>query len=275
MKKIIFILFILLVLIINIYPETNDRKQILEFAKYLKSKGEYYRAITEFMRLNNYYPDNSYYYSNLKNIAECYLRANHYKESIQVWKRVLKEKNKDWESTYNIAKIYNKINYFYESNDHINSQLKLYSKKKKDKLIKLSINNDFYLSNYNNVNNKLKKLSAESLKTKKRVKKILNHNTPLRYKSRTIGAILASIIPGGGYFYTGKYETGIAAMTLNGLLGWATYSSFRDGKDSLGGTFGVLFASFHFGSVYGTLQAVDGYNRKLKLELAKKVEFLK
>lgn len=269
--KILIIIFILISFKSN--AQNSNIEKMESFANHLKAKGEYYRAITEYMRINNYFPENRMHVSNLRRIAECYEKAEHYKEAIGIYKSILNNKKNDWRSVQSIAKSYNNMDYFYESNQFINMYLDVFNKNKNDTLLSLSIYNDFYLGNYDKIDTKVRNLSNNN--NKKRIKEILNKHTPLKYKSRTKAGILALLVPGGGYLYTGKYETALAAFTLNSLLGWATYNSFKNEDNSTGITFGVLFISFHFGSVYGSLQSTDHYNKHLKLDLVEKVNFLK
>jgi hypothetical protein len=41
------------------------------------NEGEYYRAITEFKRINNYFPNDKSYLNNMQKIADCYELGGH------------------------------------------------------------------------------------------------------------------------------------------------------------------------------------------------------
>ena len=51
-----------------------------------------------------------------------------------------------------------------------------------------------------------------------------------KYKKPALGGILG-VVPGLGYLYAGHKQTFVSAFLLNGLLMYATYSSFEAGND--------------------------------------------
>ena len=113
MKKII------ISLIIFIFATQTSSAQDLEkqkrFAQELFEKGEYYRAITEYYRINSYFPDNPDFLKNYVRIATCYSLADHLLESNEVYNKVLEFDSLNWNAVFNIANNFRRISYYDES----------------------------------------------------------------------------------------------------------------------------------------------------------------
>jgi hypothetical protein len=128
------------------------------------------------------------------------------------------------------------------------------------------------LDKVENAKQELYEVQTKKLEYKKvELLDIIKKNLPLPYKKRRT-AIICSLFPGGGYFYTGYTQTGISALLLNSILGYVTYNSFKNERVGTGIVFGIFTASFYFGSYYGSLQTVDKYNIHLKKQFKYKLK---
>lgn len=103
-------------------------------------------------------------------------------------------------------------------------------------------------------------------------RKILENALPLKTKSPAVSGIL-SIIPGAGYAYTGHKQTALSAFIVNGLLAYATYTSFRTENYGVGILAGVFNLSFYIGNIYGSAQSAKRYNQRQKETIIRKLEF--
>ena len=83
------ILILLIFLELSACLFSQDIVAMKRFANQLMQKKEYYRAITEYNRINSYFPNNSDYIENLGNIAKCYSEGGHYPESINTYKDMI------------------------------------------------------------------------------------------------------------------------------------------------------------------------------------------
>lgn len=95
-------------------------------------------------------------------------------------------------------------------------------------------------------------------------------------KKKDKNSVLAgslSIIPGLGYAYTGHTQTAITAFLLNSLIGYATYSNFKNHNYGMGILTGVFNLSFYFGNIYGASKSAKRYNEQKKLTLINKLEY--
>ena len=267
MKKIFFFFFILF--ISSLFSQ--EIQKMKKFADHLMQEEEYYRSITEYERINSYFPDNSEYIENLIKIAKCYYLADHFIESVDSYKNILKIEPRNKEAIFNIIKTYSQISYFYESNDEIEKYLYKFNGKERDELLLYSALNFIYLEKYDEAIEQLDSIKNTDLQKKSNeFKKIILNNTPLDYKKKSTAILAGILIPGSGYIYTKRYQTGFASLIVNSILFYMTYDCFKNDKEGLGIMSGIFFASFYMGSIYGSIQVVDYYNKEIKINFTKK-----
>lgn len=73
-------------------------------------------------------------------------------------------------------------------------------------------------------------------------------------------AAVLSIVPGGGYLYTGRYrDAGISFVLVSAGAG-ASWESFDNGLNVLGAVLAIVSAGFYSGSIYGSVGAAHKYN---------------
>jgi putative component of membrane protein insertase Oxa1/YidC/SpoIIIJ protein YidD len=92
----------------------------------------------------------------------------------------------------------------------------------------------------------------------------------IKKKSPTFSKISSAIIPGMGYIYNGHVMTGISALIINSLLGYATYSSFKSGNNGIGILTGILNLGFYFGNIQGSGKSAireNQYNKEVIIKM--------
>ena len=94
----------------------------------------------------------------------------------------------------------------------------------------------------------------------------------LKDKSPKLAGII-SIIPGAGYAYTGHKQTAVSAFIVNGLLAYATYSSFRNKNYGMGILTVVFNFSFYLGNIYGATKSAKRYNEQQRKSIINKLIF--
>lgn len=270
MKQFLINMMIIILCTFNLLNAQDLKKQI-RFANELFNAGEYYRAITEFYRINSYFPENEYFIDNYYKIAKSYYLGGHLVESNNIYKKILTLNKNNWESIFNIAKNYNEMSYYSESNIFINENLNIFFSSRRDSLLFISAINHINLSEYQLAEKKFHMINTDEILMLQAgiYVKNLNENLPLKCKNKVTGIIIGSIIPGGGYFYVNRYQTGLSAIFVNLLFGYATYNSFKNDNYSLGFTLGIFSASFYLGSIYGTMQAIQNYNKSIQINFLK------
>lgn len=243
-------------------------QQLQSFAQQLKNEGEYFRAITEYKRINNYYPQNEYYLCNMKEIADCYNLGGHKLEAINEYTNILQVDKLDMFASFQIAKLLHELAHYYESNDHIFNSMENYNDSFKDTLILMSGINYVYLKDFVKAKNSFEMIPATSplLSTKKLFVSYLD--TIPSNKNRKIAGFLNLFIPGSGYIYTGKFETGFATFITNTLFATLLYKSVKAEEYNSAVLAGLFFTGFHVGSVSGAKQSADNWNKLNHREFA-------
>lgn len=81
-----------------------------------------------------------------------------------------------------------------------------------------------------------------------------------------------SIIPGLGYLYTGHKGSALTSFLVNGLLGYATYTSFDKKNYGIGAICGFLNLSFYIGNLNGAARSAHRYNQTKKNKTIRTLE---
>ncbi|MCP3924235.1 MAG: outer membrane protein assembly factor BamD [Desulfobacterales bacterium] len=97
----------------------------------------------------------------------------------------------------------------------------------------------------------------------------LTRGNDLNYKSPTLSGIL-SIIPGGGYIYSERYRDAFISFLFNGLMIYATVEAFDSGNEGLGSILAFIETGFYSGNIYGSYNAAEKYNRKIRRDFIKR-----
>jgi len=239
---------------------------------YIRSAGEYQRYIFTKDRKNDLYA--------LFQIAKCFRRSKLFDLSLEYLNQaILKSKNQSLTDSLTLAKAathlllendalflktnssfkYNRSNFVSKNSSILNS---LY-------LMKKSNWKDAYDILYNYKINRMDSLDIMPLIgiTKKGMAK--------PYKSSTLSGILSAIIPGTGKIYANRTIDGLYSFLLVGSTSWLAYEGFRDsGRSSAKGwIFGSLSTFLYAGNIYGSIIAVDMYNKQIKEKLFDEVQF--
>ncbi len=264
-KKFIIVTFLLLSNLV-----AQDFKQLQSFAQQLKSEGEYFRAITEYKRVNNYFPKNENYLSNLKEIADCYILGGHKLEAINEYNNILQANRLDKLANFQIAKLLHELAHYYESNEHIFNYIEHFNDSFKDTLMLIAGINYVYLKDFVKAKNSFEMIPDTSslFSTKKLYISYLD--TIPRIKNRKMAGVLNLLIPGSGYIYTEKFETGIATFVTNSLFATLCYKSVKADENNSAVLSGLVFTGFHLGSVSGAKQSADNWNKLKHKEYALK-----
>lgn len=91
-----------------------------------------------------------------------------------------------------------------------------------------------------------------------------------KYKSPT-AAMLLSVIPGAGYLYLGQPRNALISLLVNGVLAYATYTSFKTENYGLGIITAAFSISFYGGNIVGAGSSTRRYNDNLKRDAIKEL----
>lgn len=89
----------------------------------------------------------------------------------------------------------------------------------------------------------------------------LHQRDAIRYKKPFVAGLL-SIVPGLGYVYTGHRQTAISSVLINGLLAYASYSSYKSENYGMSALVSLFSVSFYLGNVSGSVKSAKRYNAK-------------
>ncbi|MHA8066278.1 membrane protein insertion efficiency factor YidD [Aquirufa sp. ROCK2-A2] len=89
-------------------------------------------------------------------------------------------------------------------------------------------------------------------------------------KKTWIAGVL-SIVPGGGYLYTKHPSSALSAFLINGLLAYATFTSFQSGNTGMGILTSVMGFGFYTGNIQGSVNSVKRYNQINQERISNKI----
>ncbi len=261
---------------LEITPESQFR-----FAKRYFEKGDHYRAISEFNRFLFHFSGHEKALEARYNIGLCRFRIKEYDEALQAFGSVLEniagpELSKLEEDAYFMM---------------VDCRIKLESRDAGvgmlEKLIEISPqpavkDRARYKLMWTHIESGLWKAAHDAALRISPGKRAAYRIDPLadellkadaaHGKRRWVAGGLSSVIPGLGYVYTNRYNDALTAFLLNGALILAAWESFDEGHEALGGVFSLIELGFYSGTVYGSINAANTYNRNKTRKLIKSIE---
>lgn len=249
----------------NVTPCLAADTKTLKFADDLMFRGEYYRAVTEYYRFNSYNPNDKRKLLNHFKIAQCLELSGRHKEAISEYTEIANTfTNARIPALENVAKIQSNTGGYVHSNETIRS-LEILNGANQGELKLIKAKNYIHLGNYPeakeifiNISNNKGKLSS----TATSYLEIMHKQLPLKYKSKSLGALIGAFLPGAGYAYASKPLTAVSALVVIGGLGYSSYECFNKGIYGVGSILAVVASAFYVGSIYGTIQSIEKENNE-------------
>ena len=198
---------------------------------------------------------------------KCYDGLNRYKEGILAFEQSFpKEAKVDYNTLFNVAHLYdlmgdnkNAVRYFekaasrYSPNQtsaHPFGELgKVYTMQKQYSDARMAFQNKLAVDN--------------NIDAYKSSICVIQNLESYKKKNKNV-AMALGIIPGVGYLYTDQPKNMITALILNGILGYASYTSFKSGNYGVGAILSVLGLSFYIGNIVGTGNSAVRYNERFE-----------
>jgi putative component of membrane protein insertase Oxa1/YidC/SpoIIIJ protein YidD len=247
------------------------------FADYLFHQKEYYRAATEYMKLAFYSDDSTRRMEYLFRIGMCYYFGQDFDSYIS-WV----EGNRD---TFRKHKLLNnKINLLLSKAYY---QLKQYQKS--ISIIKLSdVVDDSLLCGaaqlsmglsyarlfeWEKASDCFLRIKTES-HTGTQVGSLsdsirLGFNLPVR--KPWLAGILSTVVPGAGYVYSGRTQTGITSFIVNGLLVWSVTDAFKHRSYGIASALGFFGIGWYLGNISGSVSSANQYNETIRNDFIEKL----
>jgi len=262
-----------LILMIVSIPINTFAQSKMEYADWLFSEQDYFRAITEYKELFYYSKGMDTKNECLLKISKAYLKSNKFKSSIRYSSLLLNRPNL---SVQQISKANNFIGLSYYG-------LKVFSMA--EDYFKKTENSDttgfslFYLALMDAEKNRYKEASLKYFNVNQNypnsdvaeLSKQLSNDVLKGYevKSRNsyLASLLSTIIPGTGQIYCNHYYDGIQAFLYVSAFAFASYACYKyDNKfnNNYANTYIAISITslFHIGNIIGAQRTASYYNLK-------------
>jgi putative component of membrane protein insertase Oxa1/YidC/SpoIIIJ protein YidD len=133
-----------------------------------------------------------------------------------------------------------------------------------------------YLKN-NDIINSTKYLrlikNSDLISDKDSIISYINSEFNYKPKSPLFAGILSTIIPGTGYMYAGRFNEGLSALIINGLLGYGIYTLFANDNVGSGILTSMVTLPFYLGNIIGSANAAENINAKYRQENILKIRY--
>ncbi|MEW6455796.1 MAG: tetratricopeptide repeat protein [Acidobacteriota bacterium] len=287
-SKVFFWVLSLIVLLLCQDLRTEELQQeyfkpenILRFAEYLYQEGDYLRAAGEFERYLycfDSFPEDAD--SILFKIGICYKKSKEYPKSITFFKKIIDlfpQSLHFSDSCYQIAHVYFLMGRNEESikaSDAYSPLIK--SDEKRRKFKQLNTLNFIHQKKWDEAKSLLgslnNKFGQESLSFL--LGEAVEKGKNLPRKNRFLAGLMSAVVPGTGKIYTHRTLDGLVSMFTVAVTGWLSYKAFqKEGMNSTRGwAYGTMGAFFYLGNIYGSVVAVNIYNRELESKYFKGLE---
>lgn len=244
-------------------------ENILKFADFLYTQGDYLRAVGEYQRYLFLQPEKSeqIHYK----IAVCYRFGGKTEQAIQGFETLLRMSPKSQYASrayYQIGATYFLMDQFEQSALFLRETLPRITDTQQhaeaEQLIGLSYLMQKQWSEAGEIFKALQESDVISVGEKAAVYRgYAEKGTDLPTRSPLLAGVLSTILPGSGRLYTGRLGDAVTTLFTVGLTGWQTYDGFRrDGLSSVKGwTLGTLCGIFYVGNIYGSVISARVYNQ--------------
>ena len=246
-------------------------ENILKFADFLYTEGDYLRAASEYQRYLFYQPQKSeqIHYK----IAVCYRFGGKTDQALQGFETLLRthpEGQFASRAYYQIGATYFLQDQFERSAQFLTEALPRITDTRQhaeaEQLIGLSYLKQKRWSKASEVFKALQKSDVMQVKEKAvAYHKYAEKGEHLPTRSPFLAGTLSTIVPGTGRLYTGRFSDALTTLFTMGITGWQAYDGFRrDGLSSAKGwTLGTLCGIFYVGNIYGSVISARVYNRHI------------
>ena len=244
------------------------------------AEGEYYRAVTEYMKFRILFPGSLKGDYALYNIGMAYFRGDEHKKAADAFASVGERYG---ESALAPAAC------FYEGVSYVRLEMPDMAGKAFDRVVKLYpssgyaptalIGKSLLLLGERDISgcrNELERFLA-SYPDEPRVTNVRDAITLLDQKgdppqkSRILAGAMSALIPGSGHIYAGHYGDGITSFFLNGLFIAGTVVAIRQENYAVAGIVGVIGTPFYLGNIYGAANAATKWNLAVRRDLQGKL----
>ncbi len=242
------LIFIPLLLCCNTYGEQLLLKDedVFRFASELFLNGEYYRAVSEYKRLEHYFPNSRLTNNSTLQIGRSYMAGNRLLEAIDYWNIQLKGIDSNADTYFQLKTL-------------LGISLLDLEKTKTFSLRQKNIDAAFdYFADVKGDRYENRLIHDFSEEWKSRL--------PPQEKSPALAGVMSAVVPGSGSVYCGRYMEGVYGFFITGLFYLATMDALENEDKGLGLVLGFFSISFYGGNIYTGVNSAYKLNDKMKAD---------
>ena len=256
---------------------TIDADRQYEYAEAAFNKGEYDRAINEYRRFSDFFPQDARVRQAGFQIGMAYFKSSRFKEAIETFQPVIQAEAVDAitiKSYQTVSDCFLKLG---QTNRAISTLEKLIQRVEDPNLKDHTVYamGWIYLEqlDFDNAASYFNTISHSN-----REKYRLDTLFPDIERARSMGdknpaaAGMLSIIPGAGYLYLERYRDALISLLINGACIYAAYEAFNNDLYGLGGLISFVGLSFYAGNIYGATTGAHKANRSQKQDFIEKMK---
>jgi tetratricopeptide (TPR) repeat protein len=247
-------------------PVDLSAEQVLEFANYLFSQQEYFRAIGEYERFLFLYPDDFRAPNTALRIVQCYFRGKRWQQAVEAADSFLRGYPKSslkWETRFFKARSFGEMGRGEKAREEYRAIIADRPGRPLESeawyLIGLSYAKD---GRWLEADEALRQVgSGDSLYVAAmEVQRIVAEESQAKRKDPAVAGLLAAILPGAGHFYCERPRDGTIALVFTGAFAFATYEAFNQEHEGVGVGLAVVTAAFYGGNIYSAANVAHKYN---------------
>jgi tetratricopeptide (TPR) repeat protein len=240
--------------------------EVLEFANYLFSQQEYFRAIGEYERFLFLYPDDFQAPNAALRIVQCYFRGKRWQQAVEaadLFLRGYPMSSLKWETRFLKARSFGEMGGGEKAREEYRAVIADRPGKPLESeawyLIGLSYAKD---GRWLEADEALRQVgSGDSLYgAAMEVQKIVAEESQAKRKDPAMAGFLAAVLPGAGHFYCERPRDGTIALVFTGAFAFATYEAFNQDHEGVGVGLAVVTAAFYGGNIYSAVNVAHKYN---------------
>lgn len=248
---------------------TIDSEEQFRFAEQTMEKGDYLRAVVEFERFLQFFPEDKKVPKARLLIAQCYMKAKDYESARKILNEVLngyKGTLVAGKALFLMGESYFEQGLYDEAERYFKGVIATYPEPelRNSAVYRLGWI-QMQAGKWHEASETFKAVgagsplfpSAQDLSTKSLGGELLP------YKDPTTAGVL-SVVPGLGHAYCERYKDGAVAFLINGLFIGATVEAFRQDQEVLGAVLGFVALGFYTGTIYSSVNSAHKHNRKVK-----------
>ncbi|MFC1505100.1 tol-pal system YbgF family protein [Thermodesulfobacteriota bacterium] len=242
-----------------------DAESQYDYAAALFDQGNFAAAAVEYRRFLHFFPDEPLVVNAMYQIGLCLFHDRKFKEAIDAFQNVIDAFEDSRQAMWSYFKI---SEAHLAQRDFGSAVLALQNLLTANPEVDVADRAHYHmgwifveLAEWDRARSQFARIS-ESNRMKYNLQQLLDEldqEKQIKRKSPRLAGFL-SIIPGGGFAYTERYQDALVAFLVNGAMIWAAYEAFDNDLPALGTCITVVGFGFYAGNIYGGVSSAHKFN---------------